>query len=467
MRFRIFSAAALATLIFFAELSPLAAEDDGSLDAKLSDSLRGSVKMDGPTRALHNAITGNDAKKLAVNRDIVKNHNNLFNHKIDIKGITNQERSGRCWMFAGLNIMRPLVIEKYKLDGFEFSESHLAFYDKLEKANFFLETVIELRDREPFDRELDYFMKDPINDGGWWRYVVALVEKYGVMPKEAMPETYPSGHTDVMNKVLSTMLRVDAVQLRKMAAEKKSVKEMRKTKRKMLREIYRILVLNYGEPPKEFTYRYADKDKKLSEPKKYTPQEFYKEWVGVDLSQYVSICNDPTSPFGKQYRMRRVRNVVGAPDVFYVNMPIDVLKSVSMKSVVDGQPVIFYANAMKDMDRDQGIMQEGLFDYGSLFGVDLKLNKADRLKTRDGGANHAMVFVGVDIRDDKPVKWKVENSWGKRGDDGFWTMYDKWFEEHLYCVIVKKAYIPNDVLKALQEEPVELPPWAPMNSLFE
>ncbi len=468
MKSRISIVLAFAALVFCASLACSAADDAGRLDPALTKSLRASMKMDTATRALLNALTANDAHQLALNRSIVQQYNDVFNHKIDAKGVTDQKISGRCWLFASLNVMRPEVIKKYKLDGFEFSESYLAFWDKLEKANFFLETVIDLRDREPQDRELDYFMKKPIDDGGWWRYVVALIEKYGVVPKEVMPETFASGNTKVMNDVLATKLRVDAVELRTMAAAKKPLPELRDAKRKMLREIYRMLVMSYGQPPEEFTYRYVDKDKKVSQPKKYTPQEFYKEWVGVDLSQFVDICNDPTCPYGKQYRLRRVRDVVGAPDVYYVNLPIGVLKSMAAKSVIDGQPTLFSADAMKDMDRDQGIMQAGLYDYGSLYGVDLHLSKADRLRTRDGTANHCMVFIGVDVEKDKPVKWLVENSWGKaRGNGGLWTMYDKWFDEHVYNVVIRKAYVPNDVLKLFQEEPVELPPWAPINELFE
>jgi bleomycin hydrolase len=464
MRLRTSSGWAVAALILLGGLSRLAA-DDGALDPEFTKSLRDSVKMDGAMRALHNALTGNDAKKLAVNRDILWEHNDIFNHKVKTKGITDQEMSGRCWMFAGLNVLRPAVIEKYKLDDFEFSESYLAFWDKLEKANFFLETMIELSDRKPFDRELDYFLKEPTDDGGWWSFVVALVDKYGVMPKDAMPETFPSAHTNVMNAVLATKLRADAAQLRHMAAEKKPVAELREAKRKMLGEVYRMLVLNYGQPPAEFTYRYVDKDKKISPAKKYTPQSFYKEFVGVDLSQYVTIGNDPTQPYEKPYRLRRVRNMIDAPDVIYVNMPIDTLKSVAAKSILDGSPVIFYADAKKDMDVDKGIMQANLYDYGAIYGVDLALDKADRMKTREGSANHAMLIIGVDMQGDKPVKWQVENSWGKKhGKDGTWSMYDKWFDANLYCVVVKKAYLTNEVLKLFQEEPVELPPWAPMNA---
>ena len=208
-------------------------------------------------------------------------------------------------MFAATNIFRPAVIEKHKLDGFEFSLSYLSFWDKLEKANFFLETMIELGNRDPLDREYDYFVKDPINDGGCWCYAVALIEKYGMMPKEAMPETFPSENTPLMNQVLEAKLRGDALQLRRMAAEKKSLPPLREAKRKMLAEIYRILALNYGQPPSEFSFRYADRDGKVSPLKKYTPQSFYKEWVGLDLSQYVDLFNDPTHPYGKHYRMRR------------------------------------------------------------------------------------------------------------------------------------------------------------------
>jgi bleomycin hydrolase len=457
----------LAILLFCASAPLLAAEDDGTLGPELTKSLLGSVKMEGAVQALHNALIANDAGRLAINRDILKGTDDLFNHKVKTKGITDQKGSGRCWLFAALNTMRPAVIEKYKLDEFEFSICYLSFWDKLEKANFFLETMIDLRDRDPSDREYDYFVKDPINDGGWWVLVVALIEKYGVMPKDVMPETFPSENTGTMNRILETKLRVDAVQLRRLSAEKKTLPQLREAKKKMLGEIYRILVMNYGQPPTEFTYRYADKDKKISKPKKYTPQSFYKEWVGVDLSQYVHLTNDPSQPYNKHYRMRRVRNVVGQPEVNYANVPIEVLKSVVIKSIIDNQPVVFSCNAGPDMDAGIGVMQAGYYDFGSIYGVDLTLGKADRLRTRGGAPNHAMAFIGVDIQNDKPVKWLVENSWGAaRGKSGLMTMYDKWFEEHVYDAVVRKAYVPNEVLKVLQDEAVELPPWNPLNTFL-
>lgn len=456
---------ALSILLTTATAAP--AVGDSSISPKLLKSMRNSLEMDNSTRALQNALTGTDVRTLAVNRSIVQMHNDVFSHKIKAKGITNQKKSGLCWLYASLNIMRPAVIEKYNLEGFEFSQTHLAFWDKLEKANTFLEFMIELGGRKPLDRELDYLMKDPITDGGWWRFTVALIDKYGVVPLEIMPETHSSKHTSTMNRVLQNKLRVDAVKIRAMVAKKKPLAEIRAAKKEMLAEVYRILVMHYGRPPAKFSYRFIDKDKKVSEMKTYTPKSFYKEWVGVDLSQYVNLCNDPTQPYNKHYRLRRVKNIMGTPELYYVNVPIDVLKDIAVKTLMDGQPVLFGADAGQDMDRTKGIMQVGLFDYAAIYGVDLKLSKADSLLTRHGMANHAMVFIGVDMKGKKPVKWLVENSWGKtRGNGGLWTLYDKWFDEHIYSIIVKKAYVPNKVLKIYQQKPIELPPWSSMNLFF-
>ncbi|MBN2022281.1 MAG: C1 family peptidase [Pirellulales bacterium] len=439
--------------------------DEGGLTPKVRKGLEASLRMDPATKALRNAIVANDAKAMALNREIVEKHNNLYSHKLDVKGITNQQASGRCWLFASLNVLRPAVIKKHNLDNFEFSQSYLSFWDKLEKANCFLEDMIALADKEPFDREVDYWMKDPITDGGWWQFTVALIEKYGVVPQAVMPETLPSSNTTVMNDVLMRRLRVGAAELRRMHGEKKSLADMRKAKDKILADVYRILVMNFGQPPAEFTYRWADKDKKLSETKKYTPQSFYKEWVDVDLSQYVDLNDDPTNPYNKHYRLRRIRDIVGAPELHYVNVPGDVIKKIALKALLDDVPVLFSADARTDMDRAQGIMETNLYDYGSMYGMKLALSKRDGLITRDGAANHAMLLVGVDVREDKPVKWLVENSWGKdRGDGGYWAMYDKWFDEHVYGITIKKAYVPNKLLKLFKEPAVELPPWAPMNA---
>jgi bleomycin hydrolase len=460
-------AAALAALFVLCLLVTFPRADDGSLTPEMLKDLRSGFKMDPATRAMYNAITGGDVSALAVNRDILQQHNNVFSNKLKAKGITNQKSSGRCWLFAGLNVMRPAVIEKYKLDGFEFSQSYMAFYDKLEKANCFLEQMIELGKTDPMDREMEWLCKNSFTDGGWWEYVVALIDKHGVVPQQVMPETNSSENTRVMNLVIQRRMKVDALRLRELVKQGKSPEEIRAAKKAMMAEIYRMLVMNYGQPPAEFAWRYVDKDAKVSEMKTYTPQSFYKEFVGVDLNQYVDLCDDPTQQYGKHYRLRRVKDIQEYPEVNYANVPAKTLRELALKSLLDNEPVLFSADASADMDRTKGIMANEIFDYRSIYGVDLGLSKADRLLYREGFPNHAMVFIGVDVKDGKPVKWLVENSWGKeKGDGGLWTMYDSWFDEHVYSIIVKKAYVPNDILQILKQDSIELPPWHPMNALF-
>ncbi len=462
--FRRASAVAAVMLLLF--VSPLLA-DDRALTADLIEQVRTSFDMDMHTRAMYNAITNNDIRDLALNRDILHDHNDVFSHKIKARGITDQKSSGRCWLFAGLNIMRPTVIEKYKLGDFEFSQNYLAFWDKMEKANCFLEQIIEFRDSDPLEREMEILLRDPFPDGGWWQYVVDLIEKYGVVPKEIMPETRSSENTGMMNSLIGTKLRVDAVKLRTMYQQGKPLEELRSEKERMLAEIYGMLVVNLGQPPAEFSWRFEDRDSVVSEAKTYTPRQFYDEFVGVDLTDYVNIFNDPTKEYGKRYRIRMSRNMYDREDISYANVGIDVLRDVAMKSVLDDEPVWFACDVGKDQSRKHGIMAMGIYDYGSIYNVDISMTKADRAMYRQSSPNHAMVLIGVDVKNGRPVKWLVENSWGTDdGDSGYWTLYDTWFDNHIYNVIVKKRFVPDDVLSIYEQEPISVPPWDPMYSLF-
>jgi len=419
--------------------------------------------MDVQTRAMYNAITNNDLNELALNRDLIRQQDDMFSHKIKVKGITNQKSSGRCWLFAGLNIMRPKVIEKHKLNKFEFSEPYLQFWDKMEKANTFLENIIEMRDRDPLDREMEIILRKPIPDGGWWKYVVALIEKYGAVPLETMPETRSSEKTGDMNKILSKKLRLDAARLRDLSSEGKTLEELRAEKEKMLGEVYKILAMNLGEPPTEFEYRYEDKDSTVSSVKTYTPRSFFTDFVDVDLNQYVNVFSDPTKEYGKHYSMRLSRNMYDSDNIDYANTEIGALKEMAMKSVLDDEPVWFACDVGKDQSRDYGIMAMDIYDYGSVYDIDLGLSKSDRVTYRESAPNHAMVFVGIDMKDDKPVKWRVENSWGKdKGKDGYWVLYDSWFDNHVYNVIVNKKYVPEDILNIYKQDAIVLPPWDPM-----
>ena len=440
----------------------------GALSEEAINKIRGSFEMDAHTRAMYNSITNNDISSLAVNRDILREHNDLFSHKIKTKGVTNQKSSGRCWLFAGLNTLRPIVIQKHKLKEFELSQSYLAFWDKLEKANCFLENIIEFRDRDIMDREMEFLLRTPIPDGGYWENVVNLVEKYGVAPQEIMPETNSSSNTSLMNALIGRKLRADAVKLRQMSNEKKSVKRLRAEKAKMLGEVYKMLAMNLGEPPSKFEWRFEDANSVVSEVKSYTPKSFFEEVVGVDMREYVDVFNDPSKEYGKHYQIRLTRNIRDGDDAHFANVEVQALKDIAAKAVLDDEPVWFSCDVGKDQSKEHGIMAIGMFDYDSIYQTDMSMSKAERSLFRESVPNHAMVFVGVDMQGNKPAKWLVENSWGKdKGSEGLWTLYDTWFDKNVYSVIVLKKYVPEDVLKIFEEPAIELPPWDPAYSFVQ
>jgi len=436
---------------------------EGALTPDVIGEVRQSFKMDATTRALMNALTNNEIKKLALNRQMYVAHDNLFNHKIKTKGITNQKSSGRCWLFAGLNIMRPQVIEKYKLKEFEFSQSYLFFWDKFEKANTFLELIIETKDRDPLDRELQMILESPFSDGGLWIYVVELIEKYGVVPKSVMPESEQTSNTGMMDRLISRKLRQDGAILREMSQNGAMLPELRERKVEMLKEIYRMLALNFGVPPTEFQWRYESKDSVVHEVKTYTPQSFFKEVVDVDLRNYIPIYNHPVRPYNKLYQMHLARNIYDRPDNVFINLDPEQMREFALKQLLDNQPVYFACDVGKENNSEYGIMAPEIYDYETFYGMDFSMSKADKFRYRESHSTHAMVFVGVDTLDGKPTKWLVENSWGdKKGDKGYWTMYDDWFDEYVYKVIINKKHLTKRVLDILKTEPIELPPWDPM-----
>ncbi len=436
---------------------------EGGLAPDIIQQVRQSFEIDASTRALMNALTNNDIKKLAVNREKYVAHDNLFNHKIKTKGITNQKSSGRCWLFAALNVMRPKVIEKYNLKEFEFSQSYLFFWDKFEKANLFLELIIETRDRDPLDRELEMMLKSPFPDGGLWIYTVELTEKYGAVPKSVMPESHQTSNTGMMDRLISRKLRQDASILREMSQKGAAISELRARKVEMLKDIYKMLALNMGVPPTEFKWRYETKDSVVSQIKTYTPQSFFKEVVDLDLGDYVPIYNHPVRPYSKLYQMRLNRNIYDRPDNVFVNLDTQRMRELALKQLLDDEPVYFACDVGKEDNYEHGIMSPKIYDYDSFYGSDFSMSKADKFRYHESRSTHAMVFVGVDTLDGKPQKWLVENSWGdERGDKGYWTMYDEWFDEYVYKVIIRKKYLPKDVLDILKTEPIVLPPWDPM-----
>lgn len=478
--------------LFLVALSPAAFAQDGSLTPALIEQIRGGLQKDAPLRAMRNALTATDIKEIAENREILAGRDNTFSHKIKTKGISNQKSSGRCWMFAGCNLLKPVLMNKLDLEEFEYSQIYLQFWDKLEKANKFLECMIAWRDRDPMDREVTFLLQDPCPDGGYWESFADLVNKYGVVPKEVMAETASSEGTDMMNRILALALRRHAAQLREIYKQTGSVERMRAAKEKMLAEVYRVLVLNLGEPPVEFTWRYKAKDKdkedqdacgtngqagnsKDKKPKDYevqqkwsalrtfTPKSFYQEFVGLDLNQYVNIADDPIRPKGKHYEIDLTNSVQGGRNSNYANVDIKVLREAVIKALLDNKAVCFDADVSPDQDRSKGIMARHLYDYESVYGIGLGLSKAERLLYRDSTVNHGMTFIGVDLRDGRPVKWLVENSWGSdKGRSGLWTMYDDWFADNVYKVMVHRDYVPAEVRQILEQPATKLPVWDPM-----
>jgi bleomycin hydrolase len=442
------------------------AAENTHLDQKAITKLQESYKLDNTSKALINAVTTNEINKLVLNRAVINMQNDVFNLTIPVEGITDQKSTGRCWMFAALNLMRPIVKEKYNLKSFEFSEAYLFFWDKLDKANYFLETIIETRSRDIDDRELQAILNDPIPDGGWWNYIVSLIEKYGVIPKELMPETVHSSKSNLMNKTLLNLARQDAAELREMSAQGTNENVLRDRKTEMLQDFYRLLVLYFGLPPQNFTWRIDDKDGKLIE-KKYTPLEFYKEAVNLDLNQYVILCEYPSFPLNDFYQINFCTNMTEKPDMNFINLNSEKLKKYALISLNDTTPVWFAADVGWQMERDLGIMAADIYDYEVLFNIKDKMNKADRIRYRASNANHAMVFVGADTISGKVLKWRVENSWGSdAGKKGYWTMYDNWFDKYVFTVIIDKKYLTAEDLKLLERRPKKIPAWDPLRSSF-
>ncbi len=481
-------------------MATVAGAQDGVLTLAQIERIRSDFKMDASTRAMRNALTSTSIREIAENRDILTAHNEQFSHKIKTKGISNQKSSGRCWMFAGFNTIKPVILNRLDLDSFEFSHIYLQFWDKMEKANSFLEYMIEYRDRDPQDREVVFLLKSPAPDGGYWENFADLVTKYGVIPKGAMAETASSENTGMMNQALARILRKGAVELREIYQETGSVRKMRDAKPAMLAEVYRVLVLNLGEPPQEFSWRYKVKDggsdeeeeameedgeadeaeqdeaeaedepqddydveQDWSQARTFTPRKFYEEFVGLDLSQYVNITDDPIRPKGGHYEIGMTKNLYDGRNANYANVDIETLRELVVKVLLDNKPVYFAADVSPDQDSSAGIMARNLYDYESVYGLDMGLNKTERILFRDSTINHGMAFIGVDLAEGEPVKWLVENSWGSsRGSGGLWTMYDDWFVDNVYNIIVHRDYVPEEVLEILEKPAEKLPVWDPM-----
>ena len=423
----------------------------GGISADILKDLNASFEGNAGDRAIRNALNSTSMAVLAASAEKSVMPDTNFSDEVKTNGRTDQKSSGRCWLFTGLNVLRAQMIARHNLDEFTFSQNYLFFYDQLEKSNLFLQGVIDTRKLPMEDRKVDWLFSNPIGDGGQFTGVSNLIMKYGVVPSEAMPETYSANNTSAMRSQLSLILREGGLKLR--AAKDKDVQALKVS---ILKDVYRVLALCLGVPPTEFTWR---KDGKT-----YTPQEFYKQYLGQDLeNNYVMVMNNPTLEYGKVYEIDYDRHVYDGQNWVYVNLPMDRIKEMAIASIKDNTALYFSCDVGKFLDRSKGVADTGNFDYQSLLGVDYGMDKRDRILTHASGSTHAMTLIAVDIKDGKPVKWMVENSWGETsGYKGNIIMTDEWFDNYMFRLVVEKKYVPGDVLSMMNQKPVLLPAWDPM-----
>ena len=416
-----------------------------------------------------NALIQNDINKVAVHWENFSKINHIFSNTISKQlPVTNQKSSGRCWGFAGLNLLRLEIVKNYNLSNFEFSQNYFMFWDKLEKANYFLENILKTLDQNYDSRLMMHLLQAPVQDGGQWDMFVNLIEKYGLVPKSVMPETNHSSKSSMMNYFLTHKLRECAFILRKSKKPRTTIKQLRSKKEEMMSVIYSLLCMFLGNPPIKFDWSIKDKNNKFTRFNNVDPLDFYRKFTKVKLKNKVCLINAPMSnkKMNELYTIDFLGNVVGGNIIKYANVEINELKKAAIKSIKNDEAVWFGCDVGKMFNRELGIMDMDLYDYEKLFDTKFKMNKASRLEYGDSAMTHAMLFTGVDLKRNTPRKWRVENSWGdKNGDKGYFLMSDSWFDEYNYEVVVDKKYLSNKSLEIFNRKPHNLEPWDPMGAL--
>lgn len=437
--------------------------------------LKSSFVNDGYAKTIHNIVVANKGLKgLAYDASVAQNADDFFKYNTDVKGITDQKSSGRCWMFTSMNFLRPAVMKKYNVNNFDFSHNYSFFWDMLEKSNLFLEAVINTASKPFGDRAVDNLFQNPIGDGGVWNLFLNIGDKYGVVPAEIMPETEHSNNTSQMNALLKEILRKGGYEVRelyeKMKYENYSgpmgdfYQRAQKIKMRTLKDVYRVLAICLGEPPTEFTWKFRDADGKV-QTVKTTPIEFYKGVIPADYNadDYVMIMNDPTREYYKIYEIDMYRNTYEGVNWKYLNLPNEDIKEAALASIKNGEPMYASCDVGKQSNTASGVgyLDPGMYNLGQLFGVDLTMDKKARILTRQSGSSHAMLIVACDTDDnDVPTKWKFENSWGPNaGKGGYLIFTDKWFDEYMFRMVINRKYLGKKAIKALGQKPVMLPAW--------
>lgn len=439
------------------------------LTQTFTDKLFMDYEANAKFRAVENAVTHNGLIKSLETRQSEVENDYVFSIDLTKDEVANQKASGRCWMFAALNTFRHKLISEFKLENFELSQAHTFFWDKYEKSNWFLEQVIATANQELGSRKVKFLLDIPQQDGGQWDMVVALFEKYGVVPKSVYPESISSSASRELNQYLNKLLRQDAQILRELIAGGADRATVQNKKEELLQEVFNFLAMNLGLPPRSFDFAYRDKDNNYQAEKEITPQAFYEKYVGLKLSDYVSVINAPTDdkPYGKSYTVDMLGNVVGSRAVRYINLDMKRFKELAIAQMKQGETVWFGSDVGQVSDRQKGILATNTYDFGSAMDIQLTQDKAGRLDYSESLMTHAMVLTGVDLDDQgNPVKWKVENSWGdKVGQKGYFVASDTWMDEYTYQIVIRKEFLTAEELAAYEAEPQVLAPWDPMGAL--
>lgn len=442
----------------------LSAADNGGISPQMMERLRANYTNAPADRALRNALNATSIDKLAANAEARPANTDHMTYRVKSRGITDQKSSGRCWLFTGLNVLRSQMMAKNNLGELKLSQNYNFFYDQLEKANLFLQAIIETA-KEPMDnRRVEWLFKNPLSDGGQYTGLSDNITKYGVVPAEIMPETFSSNSTSRLSNLVSLKLREDGLKLRSMTASGAKAKQIDETREKMLGEIYRMLALTLGVPPTQFTWTRRDAKGNTVDTRTYTPQEFYREYAGNNLKDdYVMLMNDPTRPYHALYEIDLDRHAYDGQNWTYINLPMEEIKEMAIASLKDSTMMYFSCDVGKFFDREKGVLDVDNFDYESLFGTTFGMNKADRIRTGASASSHAMTLVGVDLdKAGKPQRWLIENSWGPGANGGHLIMTDPWMDEYMFRLVVNRKYVPAKTLDILKQKPTVLPAWDPM-----
>ena len=416
-----------------------------------------------------NAATQVGIEAASLNREKIQHTSTAVSHRLDDWKATSQKKSGRCWLFSSLNFLRSRARESLGIKNFEFSQSYVFFWDKFERANWFLTDIIATSD-EPVDgRLVQFLLGDVLGDGGQWDMAVSVYMKYGLVPKEVMPESEASTNSRPMNARLRAVLHIGALRLREAIAAGASAEEVDAQRRKILADVWKILVVCLGEPPVHFNWQWRDDEGNFHRDGESTPHEVYERHVGVDLSEYICLVDDPRpeNPKGSMETVEHLGNVVGGRPIRYLNAPVEEIKRIAAAQIAAGEAVWFGADVSQPYDRGLGFFVTGIHDYDGLFDVDFSSTKLERVRSGESAMDHAMLFTGVDLDEaGQPRAWRVENSWGDEpGDSGFFTMDDQWFTDNVFEVVVPKSALPEDLAAAVDSDPIVLPAWDPMGTL--